>query len=137
MTPMSPTYCSIECSTHQSAIVPKHTKDTQYCLPVKRSFVGRIVLISRSHSPSGERAGLYDTRRKSQMTRIEMAETGSATANQLPQSRGGSIACSAMRFCGEDMGELCPPIFAASAIASCTTSRSAPHNSVKAEQHLQ
>jgi hypothetical protein len=53
------------------------------------------------------------------MSNIEMAETGKATTNHLAQSSGGSIAWRAMRFCGEDMGELWPPILAARAMASC------------------
>jgi len=51
------------------------------------------------------------------MSNIEMAETGKATTNHLAQSSGGSIAWRAMRFCGEDMGELWPPILAARAMA--------------------
>jgi hypothetical protein len=51
------------------------------------------------------------------MRTIEIAETGSETANQLAQSSDGSIAWSAIRFCGEEIGELWPPIFAARAIA--------------------
>jgi hypothetical protein len=49
---------------------------------------------------------------------METADTGSATMNQDAQSSGGTMACSAMIFWGEEIGELCPPIFAASAIAS-------------------
>ncbi len=40
------------------------------------------------------------------MRTIEMAETGSETANHEPQSSCGSIKPIAMRFCGEEMGEL-------------------------------
>src|SRR6266702_1568514 len=53
------------------------------------------------------------------MSTIEMPETGSATKNQRPQSSGGSIACSAIRFWGDEIGDDCPPMLAASAIASC------------------
>lgn len=49
---------------------------------------------------------------------IETAETGNATANHEAQSISGSIAASAIRFCGDEMGELCPPMLAAKAIAS-------------------
>lgn len=78
-----------------------------------------MALISMSPSPSGERAGLYEMRSKNQIKTIETAETGRATANHDAQSSAGSIFWSAIRFCGDEMGELCPPIFAANAIASC------------------
>ena len=42
-----------------------------------------------------------------------------ATANHEAQSIWGSMACMAMRFCGEEMGEDWPPMFAARAMASC------------------
>ena len=57
------------------------------------------------------------------MSTIESAETGSETANHEPQSSGGSIAASAIRFCGDEIGELCPPMFAASAMPSCARRR--------------
>ena len=57
------------------------------------------------------------------MSTIESADTGSATANHEPQSSGGSIAASAIRFCGDEMGELCPPMLAASAMPSCASAR--------------
>jgi len=46
-----------------------------------------------------------------------MKETGSATANHCPQDTGGSMYFMVMRFCGEEMGELWPPMLAANAIA--------------------
>lgn len=49
---------------------------------------------------------------------IEIADTGSATANHFPQSSWGSISWRAIRFWGEEMGELWPPMFAANAIPS-------------------
>ena len=52
------------------------------------------------------------------MRTMEMAETGRETANQEPQSSWGSMALSAMRFCGLAMGEAAPPIFELSAIPS-------------------
>ena len=118
ITPMSPTCSLIMCSTHHSKIVTTHTKDTQYCLRVNDSLMGLMALISRSPSPSGIRPGWYDQRRSNQMSTIEMAETGSATMNHVDQSMGGSIAPIAMRFWGDEMGELWPPMFAARAIAS-------------------
>lgn len=83
-------------------------------------------MISMFPSPSGERAGRYDASNRSQIRRIEMPETGRATANHCAQSSGGSIACKAIRFCGDEMGELCPPIFAARAIASCSPKVKSP-----------
>lgn len=52
------------------------------------------------------------------MRTIEIADTGRETANHPSQSTGGSISASAIKFCGEEIGELWPPIFAARAIAS-------------------
>lgn len=119
MIPMSPTKPSISCSKHQRAIVNKQTNVTQYCVRVKDSLVGRIGRISISPSPSGERAGRYITSNSSQMSTMEIMDTGSATANQLAQSSLGSIAARAIRFCGDDIGELWPPMLAAKAMASC------------------
>lgn len=116
MTPMSPTTPSILCSKHHSAIVTRQTTETHHCFFVNASRDARMGRISMSPSPSGERAGWYETNSSSQMSTTEMPETGSATANQLAQSSCGSISCSAMRFCGEEMGELCPPILAARAM---------------------
>lgn len=56
---------------------------------------------------------------KSQMRMMETAETGNDTTNHWPQSKGSSISSRAIRFWGDEIGELWPPIFAAKAIASC------------------
>ena len=61
------------------------------------------------------------------MSTIESAETGSETANQEPQSSAGSIAPIAIRFCGDEMGEDCPPMFAARAMPSCAPVRAQRH----------
>lgn len=53
-----------------------------------------------------------------------MLETGIATKNQRPQSSGGCIACKAIKFCGDEIGDDCPPMLAASAIASWGHERS-------------
>ena len=53
------------------------------------------------------------------MRTMEIPDTGRATANQLNQSRGSSIACNAIIFCGDEIGELCPPILAAKAMPNC------------------
>ena len=118
ITPISPTTSWIACSTHHKEIVTRQMNITQYCLRVKASLVGRIGLISISPSPSGDRAGWYDARRSSQMRKIEIPDTGRATINHCIQLTWGSMACSAIKFCGDEIGELCPPILAASAIAS-------------------
>jgi hypothetical protein len=55
------------------------------------------------------------------MRTMEMAETGRETANHCSQSMGFFMADRAMRFCGELIGEAWPPMFAASAIPSCST----------------
>lgn len=98
ITPISPTQSSTSVSTHHSAIVTRHTTVTHHCFFVNASLVGRIGRISISPSPSGERAGWYEMRRRIQMRIIEMKETGRATANQEAQSSRGSIASSAIRF---------------------------------------
>lgn len=116
ITPISPTYSSIECSAHHKAIVTKQTNTTQYCCFVNLSFSGRISLITNT-SPSGAVLGLYETMSKSQIRKFEIIPTGSETANHCNQSNLGSIFWMAMRFWGEDMGEACPPMLAAKAIA--------------------
>ena len=40
------------------------------------------------------------------MRKMDKAETGRETANHLNQLKGGSIASRAIRFWGEEMGEL-------------------------------
>jgi hypothetical protein len=52
------------------------------------------------------------------MSTVDIPETGRATKNQRPQSSGGSIACKAIKFWGDEIGDDCPPMLAASAIAS-------------------
>ena len=117
MMPMSPTQSSIECAKHNNAMVTMHIMDTHHCLMEKRSFEGRIDLISRSPSPVGRCVGRYDMRSSAQMRTMDTAETGSATANQRPQSICGFISWRAIKFWGEEIGDDCPPIFAARAIA--------------------
>ena len=55
--PMSPTTFSIECATHHSAIVTRHTAVTHHCFALKRSFGARTGLMLISPSPVGDRAG--------------------------------------------------------------------------------
>lgn len=52
------------------------------------------------------------------MSTMDITDTGIETANHLPQSRGGSISPMAIKFWGEEIGDVWPPILAASAIAS-------------------
>lgn len=51
------------------------------------------------------------------MAMIDTVATGSDIANHCSQESGTSMLPSAIRFCGEDIGEAWPPIFAAKAIA--------------------
>lgn len=48
---------------------------------------------------------------------------GREMANHDNQDRGGFIDPSAIRFCGEEIGEACPPMLEASAIAIYEVSR--------------
>lgn len=43
-------------------------------------------------------------------------DTGMATANQESHPRGGSMYSSAIRFCGDEIGEDWPPMFDARAM---------------------
>lgn len=64
------------------------------------------------------RPGRKVTSSRSQISRMLMMQTGSATKNQIPQPGCGCMFCSAMRFCGEAMGDAAPPMFDAKAIPS-------------------
>ena len=48
---------------------------------------------------------------------MEQDATGREMANHCSQSRAGSMAWRAMRFWGEEMGEACPPMLEARAMA--------------------
>lgn len=50
------------------------------------------------------------------MIRSTTRQSGSATANQLPQEGGGFMFWIVMMFCGEDMGEAIPPTLEARAM---------------------
>ena len=54
--------------------------------------------------------------KRSQMRKMEMMQTGSATKNQTSQLGSGDMFSSAIMFWGEAMGEAAPPILEASAI---------------------
>ena len=118
ITPISPTHRSMLCSTHHNPMVTMHTKVTHHCSTVNFSLVGLIPLISISPSPSGQRSGWYESSRRPQMRMMEMKETGRATPNHDPHPIGDSISPIAIRFWGEEIGELWPPILAARAMAS-------------------
>ena len=58
ITPISPIHLSILCSRTQRVIVTTHTSVTHHCFTVKRSRVGRMLLISRLPPlPMGKRDG--------------------------------------------------------------------------------
>ena len=44
------------------------------------------------------------------MRRMVMMQTGRAMKNHIPQPGCGDMFCSAMRFCGEAIGEAAPPM---------------------------
>lgn len=62
------------------------------------------------------RPGRKVTKRSPQMRRMLIMHTGRAIKNQVPQPGCGSMFSSAMRFCGEAIGDAAPPIFDARAI---------------------
>ncbi len=55
-------------------------------------------------------------RRSSQISRIEMMQTGSATKNHAPHPGSGRMFCRAIMFCGEAIGEAAPPMLDARAM---------------------
>ena len=55
-------------------------------------------------------------RRRIQIRKIEITQTGSAMKNQVPQLGCGLMFCRAMMFCGEAIGEAAPPMLAARAM---------------------
>lgn len=79
-------------------------------MPVNLSFMGRmgtmVVL----------RPGWNVTSKRTQMSRIEIIQTGSAIKNQIPQPGAGDMFCKAMRFCGEAIGDAAPPMLEAKAM---------------------
>lgn len=50
------------------------------------------------------------------MMTTQMSDTGIETANQPNHEIGGFMYSSAMRFCGDEIGEAIPPMFDARAI---------------------
>ena len=56
------------------------------------------------------------TRRRAQIRRMEMIQTGRAMKNQMPQLGWGRMFWRAMMFCGEAMGEAAPPMLEARAM---------------------
>ena len=56
------------------------------------------------------------SRRRIQIRRMEIMQTGRATKNHSPQPGSGFMFCRAMMFWGDAMGEAAPPMFEASAI---------------------
>lgn len=62
------------------------------------------------------RPGWKESNRRSQISRIEIMQTGRAMKNQTPQPGSGSMTWSAIRFWGDAIGEAAPPMLAARAI---------------------
>jgi hypothetical protein len=60
--------------------------------------------------------GLKVTRRRSQISKMEMMQIGSAMKNQVPQPGSGDIFCSAIRFWGDAIGDAAPPMLEEKAI---------------------
>src|SRR5436190_3555184 len=78
--------------------------------PVYLSLTARIGMIVVP------RLGLNVTRRSTQISRIEMMQTGSAMKNQVPQFTAGCMCCSAMIFWGDAIGDAAPPMLEANAM---------------------
>jgi len=51
------------------------------------------------------------------MATTETVATGSEMANHCSHDKGGSMAARPIRFCGDEMGEACPPMLDAKAMA--------------------
>ena len=62
------------------------------------------------------RPGWKVMRSKTQISKMVRMHTGRATKNQMPQPGCGDIFCSAIKFCGEAIGDAAPPMFEESAI---------------------
>jgi hypothetical protein len=58
------------------------------------------------------------SRRRNQISKIDMMQTGRAIKNQTSQLGSGFMFWRAMMFCGEAIGEAAPPILEASAMPS-------------------
>ena len=57
------------------------------------------------------------------MATTETVATGREMANHCSHDKGGSMAARPMRFWGDEMGEACPPMLDARAIAIYRTRR--------------
>lgn len=79
--------------------------------PVNLSFIGRMGTMVVLCLP-----GWKVARRRSQMRRMEMMQTGRATKNHAPQPGSGRMFCRAMMFWGEAIGEAAPPMLEARAM---------------------
>ena len=91
-TPMSPNTFSSWCVTHQRAIVQTVTMLMNHCTPVKRSFMGR------SGTIVVPLPGWKVASRSSQISSIEMIQTGRATKNHCSQLGWGCMFWRAIIF---------------------------------------
>jgi hypothetical protein len=62
------------------------------------------------------RPGWKVINKNTQISRIEMMHTGSATKNHTPHDGSGCMFCKAIRFCGDAMGDAAPPMLDESAM---------------------
>ena len=98
--------------------------ETKYWVGEKGSSEGWMGFSSNRPPPSkgelnvdGEREeGEYENSRRPQIRWIEMRDTGIETRNHLPQSNCRFITPKAIRFCGDEMGDERPSMFALRAI---------------------
>lgn len=111
MMPMSPKNHASLLSTHHRTIVAIVTALTAHCVLVNGSLLTLTGLMTTFEPPAR-----YDQRRISQMQTTEVNETGIETLNQPIQEMGGFMYSSAMRFCGDEMGEAIPPMLEARAM---------------------
>lgn len=103
-TPISPKTGSSWWLTHQSPMVTTVTALMNHCVLVNLSFNGRMGTIVVL------RPGLKVTRSRTQMRRIDIMQTGRAMKNHSPHEGSGNMFSSAIRFCGDAIGDAAPPM---------------------------
>ena len=109
-TPISPKTFSSWWVTHQRMIVTRVIILMKYWTPVNLSFMGRMGTMVVPLP------GWKVRRRRTQISRMEIMQTGRATKNQIPQLGCGRMFWRAIMFWGEAMGEAAPPMLEARAM---------------------